>query len=319
MHKIFYSAQLKKKVDPDIFITHLEDVQTRMEIMGSKMTDEQFMMHILNNLTSDYMMDISKLKDRIGSKDNPLDIEDMREALSLTFERMNDGANNDSDEEETALAAGQFKGRCNACGKYGHKSADCRSKGKSGQGNSSTSGGFKGDCNYCKKTGHKEVDCYKKKRDNGEQANLSVKKKKKKDKDDDDEDQAEMVFMAVEKEEDKEQDFVCLDYEGNFVILDYEGNSNGEPYLKMYSTQHADRSLKSWKTRIVSDILPAQNDAEEMAFSVTDEEQEEDETAKDKLFLSQVAYEKNIKPADSESWIDSVQNKLTDIGILTEH
>ena len=85
------------------------------------MTDEQFMIHILNNLTSEYMMDISKPEDRIGSKDNPLDIEDMQEALSLTFERMNDGAN---DDEEAALATGQLKGRCNARGKYGHKAAE---------------------------------------------------------------------------------------------------------------------------------------------------------------------------------------------------
>jgi hypothetical protein len=54
LRKQFYGTKLKKKVDPDIFITYLEDVRGRMEDMGSQMTDDQlFMMHILNNLTKD--------------------------------------------------------------------------------------------------------------------------------------------------------------------------------------------------------------------------------------------------------------------------
>jgi hypothetical protein len=97
-----------------------------MEVMKSTMSDDQFMMHILNNLTLDYSMDISKLEDRIGATSEPLEIEDMRDALSLTYERISERFHsNDSDDEETALAAGQFKGRCNKCGKYRHKSADC--------------------------------------------------------------------------------------------------------------------------------------------------------------------------------------------------
>jgi hypothetical protein len=65
LHKQFYGAKLKKKVDPDIFITYLKDVQGRMEDMGSQMTNNQFMMHILNNLTKDYEMQVLELEDRI--------------------------------------------------------------------------------------------------------------------------------------------------------------------------------------------------------------------------------------------------------------
>jgi hypothetical protein len=43
LHKQFYSAKLKMKVDPDIFITYLED--------KSVMSGKQFMLHIPNNLT----------------------------------------------------------------------------------------------------------------------------------------------------------------------------------------------------------------------------------------------------------------------------
>jgi hypothetical protein len=57
----------------------------QMEEMESTMTDDQFMIHVLNNLTSEYKMDVSKLEDRICTKNDPLDIEDTRDALCLTF------------------------------------------------------------------------------------------------------------------------------------------------------------------------------------------------------------------------------------------
>ena len=137
LHKQFYGAKLKKKVDPDIFITYLEDVRGRMEDMGSQMTDDQFMMHILNNLTKDYEMQVLKLEDRIGSSTNGLEIEDLRDELSLRYERMNvrdESSDEDDDGEEKALfGGGQFKGRCNSCGKYGHKATDCRSRGNADQ------------------------------------------------------------------------------------------------------------------------------------------------------------------------------------------
>lgn len=89
------------------------------------------MIYVLNNLTSNYTMDVSKLEDRVGASNEPLEIEDMWDTLCLTFKRMADGANaSESDGEETTLATGQFKGSCNKCGKYGHKSADCQNKGK---------------------------------------------------------------------------------------------------------------------------------------------------------------------------------------------
>jgi hypothetical protein len=42
LHKVFYGAKLKKKTDPDIFITYLEDVQGCMSEMNLSMTDDQF-------------------------------------------------------------------------------------------------------------------------------------------------------------------------------------------------------------------------------------------------------------------------------------
>jgi hypothetical protein len=45
---------LKKGQDPEIWITELEVLCVKLENMGSCITEDQFMIHILNNLTSDY-------------------------------------------------------------------------------------------------------------------------------------------------------------------------------------------------------------------------------------------------------------------------
>jgi hypothetical protein len=133
VHKVFYGAKLKKKTDPDIFITYLEDVRNRMIKMNSSMTDNQFILHVMNNLTKDYEMQILKMEDKIGDGENALTIEDLRDELNLHFRRLNakdDSDNEDNKEEKALFGRGQFKGRCSNCGKYGHKSADCHSSGK---------------------------------------------------------------------------------------------------------------------------------------------------------------------------------------------
>jgi histone deacetylase 1/2 len=209
LHKLFYGARLKKNMDPDIFITSLEDTRARMADMQSMMTDDQFILHVLNNLTDEYETLVEIMEKRIGSDSDPIDIEDIREDLSLKFERIqrkHGHQDSDSDEEEHAMfAGGQFKGRCNACGKYGHKSAECRSKSNDGfkkPNNEWKAGGtktFQGKCFYCQKIGHRANDCRKKKSDNGEHANSAISKRRSERTDFDDE--SEVVLTAIEVED----------------------------------------------------------------------------------------------------------------------
>jgi 2'-5' RNA ligase len=72
IHKQFYSAKLKRKVDPDTFIGYLEDLRTQMSDMDSEMTDDQFMIHVTNNLTKDYENTVDNLEGRIGNDENPV-------------------------------------------------------------------------------------------------------------------------------------------------------------------------------------------------------------------------------------------------------
>jgi hypothetical protein len=45
---------MKEGQDPEIFITKLEYNRYRMEELGSNITNDQFKMHIINNLPSEY-------------------------------------------------------------------------------------------------------------------------------------------------------------------------------------------------------------------------------------------------------------------------
>ena len=50
---MFRESKLNKDGDPEVWITNLEDLRLKSEVMGSSMTDNQFMIQVLNSLTSD--------------------------------------------------------------------------------------------------------------------------------------------------------------------------------------------------------------------------------------------------------------------------
>ena len=199
----FMNSKLKNpRSDPDVWITQLEDLQ--VQINNSKpdtITEDDLIEHILGNLPSVYDIEIHALRKRLDQADDPLTIEEVREELNLKFEMMNRRfrGNPSQVEEETALFAGGYKGKCYSCGKFGHRAKDCRgnnsnnnnnAKGKSGGNNSHNNArnenvttGKQGEnennerdknieCFYCKKKGHRIANCLKLKQK--DQANLGI-------------------------------------------------------------------------------------------------------------------------------------------------
>ena len=133
--------------------------------MGSNMTDEQFLIQVLNSLTGDYELQMTLMEKRIGNKENPLTIDELKEDLNLRYERLSsksESTRNDDYGEEKALFVTQFKGKCRNCGKLGHKSAQCKSK--------AVQEDKEIICNYCKKSGHLKTQCFKLLRKNQNQA-----------------------------------------------------------------------------------------------------------------------------------------------------
>jgi hypothetical protein len=72
--RLFRECKLGKDEDPETWITKLEDLRLKFEVMRSFMTDDQFMVQVLNSLTNDYKLQMLFLEKRIGSKENPLTI-----------------------------------------------------------------------------------------------------------------------------------------------------------------------------------------------------------------------------------------------------
>jgi hypothetical protein len=81
---------LKKGQDPNIWITELEYYRMRLEELGSSISDNQFILHILNNMTEDYDLQVAMMEKRVTDKSNPLTIDEIRDDLNLRFERLNE-------------------------------------------------------------------------------------------------------------------------------------------------------------------------------------------------------------------------------------
>jgi hypothetical protein len=143
----------------------------RLEELGSSISDNQFILHILNNMTEDYDLQLAMMEKRVTDKSNPLIIDKIRDDLNLRFERLNEKQNEESENDnnqELAFFGGQFKGKCRNCGAIGHKAKDCKSKmGQNGGQSSGNHNSFQkysnngAYCTYCRLPGHIKSNCYK--------------------------------------------------------------------------------------------------------------------------------------------------------------
>ena len=129
------------KKDPDDCITGLDILRTQLEEMGHTISDEDFKIHILNNLPTEYKSKVESLEKDLDNKDCPVTLDQMTNKLNLKYEKIckknehdpesgeqkKKGKNNAND---TALAMRGFKGfrgRCHFCGNFGHKQSECPS------------------------------------------------------------------------------------------------------------------------------------------------------------------------------------------------
>jgi hypothetical protein len=60
MEKQFRQCALKKGQDPDVWITEFE--------LGSSISETQFILHILNNMTADYNLQLAMMEKRLNDK-----------------------------------------------------------------------------------------------------------------------------------------------------------------------------------------------------------------------------------------------------------
>src|SRR5210317_771157 len=147
----FVNLKLKdSNHNPDEWITELEELQADLARMGSDITDEDFYIHILNNIPKEYDMEVKLLEETLANVLTPLTLQQIRDELNLKYMRLKkrehlEGSNNNEGKgkEDTALFTNQFKGRCNYCGCMGHKAVQCNEnpRNQRGRGRSFQRGG----------------------------------------------------------------------------------------------------------------------------------------------------------------------------------
>lgn len=105
----------------------------RLAEMNSVMTDKHFLMHLINNLTSEYEYTVALVEKRLDDSKNPITLEELRSDLNLRYERLGlRKGNYEEKDHDLALGAfNKFKGKCRKCGRIGHKGKDCKSTGSS--------------------------------------------------------------------------------------------------------------------------------------------------------------------------------------------
>jgi hypothetical protein len=86
LDKKFRESSLTKGQDPEVWNTELEDLCVRRGDMGSCISENQFMIHVLNNLTTDYDLKLLLTEKRIGDKEMPLTVAETLAESSLRLE-----------------------------------------------------------------------------------------------------------------------------------------------------------------------------------------------------------------------------------------
>ena len=78
LYRKFYDSKLKKGMDPDVWISQMEDMRMHLAKMKSIMTDKHFLMHLINSLTSEYEHIVPLVEKRLDDSVNPLTLEELR-------------------------------------------------------------------------------------------------------------------------------------------------------------------------------------------------------------------------------------------------
>jgi hypothetical protein len=79
MEKQFRQCALKKDQDPDVSITELEDYRMKLDELRSGISENQFILHILINMTADYDLQLVVMEKRLNDKTNPLTVDEIRD------------------------------------------------------------------------------------------------------------------------------------------------------------------------------------------------------------------------------------------------
>jgi gag-polypeptide of LTR copia-type len=128
--KEFYAMDMNEGQDPEICIAKLEYNQYRMEELGAKIPNNQFRMHIINNLPAEHVVAVNLLmwKFRRTLEELRADLQNEYDQLKAQKHSGNNNNNNDNNmngEEHALFVGSEFKGKCHHCRQHGHQIGAC--------------------------------------------------------------------------------------------------------------------------------------------------------------------------------------------------
>ena len=89
LKKMWAASQLKNaRKDPDKWIQKLEIVRARLKKMNHTITDDDVLIHIVNNLPKEYDELVERLEEKIGADQDELTIDELRTKLNAKFRRL---------------------------------------------------------------------------------------------------------------------------------------------------------------------------------------------------------------------------------------
>jgi len=141
------NLKLKKGEDPSELELKIASIEA---MYGIPLSDERKIAAVMKAAGYDYSDTIQSETRMIEKAGGTVTYDDLIQAMTQSFRIHGNRSNSDSEsDEDVALAAvvGSFKGKCNVCGKEGHKASECPKK------KSVT-------CRNCMKKGHTEEFCW---------------------------------------------------------------------------------------------------------------------------------------------------------------
>jgi len=119
LHRELKMSKLKNRdQDPKAWIMYLEGLRMKLKDLGSTMSDEDLIIHIMNNLMEDYKVQLLKLEEKLGSTMTTLSIDNVKAELCLRYAQMKTkkslSESKQKDSEKALAATRKYKGTCTA-------------------------------------------------------------------------------------------------------------------------------------------------------------------------------------------------------------
>ena len=163
MQQEYFDMRIESSERPSEFIVRMERMRKKLKDNGYDITDGDFMKQVLAKLPKGKEDELGpyQVEKRAIELEMKMDASYNLTKLSNSLEKVYkalakdevEGDEEKVEDDKAYVAYGRsFTGRCNKCGKYGHKARDCKEEGDKSS--------YTVRCYFCDKKGHKIEQCF---------------------------------------------------------------------------------------------------------------------------------------------------------------